>query len=176
MWCRWISVKHLTLFDILLSYKRWLNSTFLIMSITGWSIASAGTHTALCTKARDRRFKSITVSIIQGSSIGPASYVVNAGDLKAVTPGNCLVKFADDTYIVIPALNVDSRTAEVGNVETWACQNKLQLNALKTKEIISVDRRRKRQIYQPPPLSEIKRVSMMGVTWTTWSRCIGTRW
>ena len=40
----------------------------------------------------------ITASIIQGSAIGPASYVVGAADLRAVTPGNELVKFADDTY------------------------------------------------------------------------------
>ena len=48
---------------------------------------------------------SINASIIQGSGIGPASYVVNAGDLKAVTPGNHLVKFADDTYLIVPVNN-----------------------------------------------------------------------
>ena len=37
-----------------------------------------------------------TASIVQGSGIGPASYVVNASDLRAVTPGNELLKFADD--------------------------------------------------------------------------------
>ena len=42
--------------------------------------------------------KDITASIIQGSAIGPAAYVDNAGDLAAVTPGNQLCKFADDTY------------------------------------------------------------------------------
>ena len=47
----------------------------------------------------------ITTSIIQGSSIGPPSYVVNSGDLKPITPGNQMVKFADDTYIIIPAVN-----------------------------------------------------------------------
>ena len=41
--------------------------------------------------------KDITASIIQGSGIGPATYVANAGDLKAVTEGNQLCKFADDT-------------------------------------------------------------------------------
>jgi len=140
-------------------------------NVYNWLVNFFSEHThSTVYKGERSKIKSITASIIQGSSIGPASYVVNAGDLKAVTPGNCLVKFADDTYIVIPALNVDSRTAEVGNVETWACQNNLQLNASKTKEIIFVDRRRKRQIYQPPPLSEIKRVSSMkilGVTWTS---------
>ena len=38
----------------------------------------------------------ITANIIQGSAIGPASFVVGAAELKAVTPGNLLVKFADD--------------------------------------------------------------------------------
>ena len=42
--------------------------------------------------------KSITASIIQGSGIGPAAYVVNVGDLHAVTPGNQLCKFADDVF------------------------------------------------------------------------------
>ena len=60
----------------------------------------------------------ITASIIQGSAIGPASYVVNAADLKAVTPGNGMCKYADDTYLIIPASNADSRAAELDNVET----------------------------------------------------------
>jgi hypothetical protein len=51
----------------------------------------------------------ITASLIQGSSIGPSSYVVNAADLKAVTKGNEMTKFADDTYIIIPASNIDTR-------------------------------------------------------------------
>ena len=33
-------------------------------------------------------FKSISASIIQGSAIGPASYVVNTFDLHAVSDGN----------------------------------------------------------------------------------------
>ena len=71
--------------------------------------------------------------------IGSASYVVNAGDLKTVTPDNSLVKFADDTYIVIPSSNADSRTAEVGSVETSASQNNLTLKGSKTKEIADED-------------------------------------
>ena len=61
-------------------------------------------------KGEKSKIKLITASIIQVSLIGPASYVVNAGDLKAVSSGNILVNFADDTYIVIPASNVDSQT------------------------------------------------------------------
>jgi len=47
--------------------------------------------------------KSITTGIIQGSGIGPAAYVVTAGDLKPITVDNKLIQFADDTYLIIPA-------------------------------------------------------------------------
>jgi len=44
-------------------------------------------------------FQDIMASIIQGSCIGPASYVVTASDLRAVTHGNSMAKYADDTYL-----------------------------------------------------------------------------
>ena len=46
--------------------------------------------------------RSITASIIQGSVIGPASYVVTASDLRPVTPGNHILKYADDTVAHVP--------------------------------------------------------------------------
>jgi len=66
----------------------------------------------------------ITASIIQGSVIGPVSYVVSASDLSAVTPGNSMFKYADDTYmyVVIPACNALSRDAELDNVAKWPSQ------------------------------------------------------
>jgi len=42
----------------------------------------------------------ISASIIQGSAIGPVSFVVNADDLTTVTSGNQIHKYADDTYRV----------------------------------------------------------------------------
>jgi Reverse transcriptase (RNA-dependent DNA polymerase) len=99
--------------------------------------------------------KTITASIIQGSAIGPAAYVVTASDLKA--RGNQLKKFADDTYLMIPTNNVDSRTAEVENIE--ARTNDLTLNRGKTKEImftisegVRLYHRRKWQILAVPRL------------------------
>ena len=80
---------------------------------------------------------SFSASVIQGSAIGPASYVVTAGDLCSVTPGNTLCKYADDTYIIIPGSNAHSRVAELDNVEAWACRNNLQLNRSKSVEIVS---------------------------------------
>ena len=37
-------------------------------------------------------------------------------------------KFADDTYLVIPAAKVNTRTAEINNIEAWAAENNLRLN------------------------------------------------
>jgi len=62
-----------------------------------------------CTKYRDETstFKCITaISVVQESGIGPAAYVTNAGDLTTVTPGK---KLCDDTYSVIPTMNVNTR-------------------------------------------------------------------
>ena len=40
-------------------------------------------------------------------------HYIDASDLQAVTNGNALCKYADDTYLIIPAVNVDSRSAEL---------------------------------------------------------------
>jgi len=58
----------------------------------------------------------ISASIVQGSAIGPVSYVVNASDLRAATPGNELRKYADDTYVIILAANERSRYSELDRI------------------------------------------------------------
>ena len=104
--------------------------------------------------------KKITASVIQGSAIGPAAYVVTAGNLRTMDPGNQLVKFADDTYIIIPASNHHIRA------ETWVKKNNLALNKSKTKEVI----RRKKNITTTHPLSGINRensLKILSVTFTS---------
>ena len=57
--------------------------------------------------------KKINASIIQGSSIGPASYIIASSDLAAIHPDNSMIKYADDTYLIIPASGVNTRAAEI---------------------------------------------------------------
>jgi len=83
----------------------------------------------------------ITASIVQGSAVGLAAYVVDTADLNVVTSGNELIKFADDTYIVIPATNVNSRQSELNNIHCWAEANNLKANPNKYAEIIFADGR-----------------------------------
>jgi len=88
----------------------------------------------------------INASIVQGSGIGPASYVVNEADLRTTTPGNRIAKYADDTYLIIPACNVHSRAVELDNVEAWAKVHNLRLNRHKSVEIMVTDGRRRRLV------------------------------
>jgi len=97
-------------------------------------------------------FESISASIIQGSGIGPATYILNAADFHPVTPGNQLVKFADDTYIIIPAENASSRQRELSNGEAWARANNLKLNPAKYSEVVFFDKRLKVRSQPPPPV------------------------
>ena len=110
----------------------------------------------------------INASIIQGSALGPVSYVVNAGDLNTVTPGNRIHKYADDTYILVPASNTQSRIAELDHVEEWAQINNLKLNRAKSTEIV-ITGKRKHQDCNPSHLPGIKRVTaitILGLTIT----------
>jgi len=96
----------------------------------------------------------VTASIIQGSAIGPAAYVVTAGDLVAAVPGHSLCKYADDTYVIIPASNEAFRLVELDNVQRWAEQNNLNLNC-------SRDSRRQHTAAEPAPLPGIARSRYM---------------
>ena len=100
-----------------------------------------GQKTKQTKNTRLSSFKSISASIIQGSAIGPASYVVNTSDLHAVSVGNDLCKYADDTYLIIPAVNAHTRSAELSHIAVWAQYNNLKLNLAKSQEIIFVDRK-----------------------------------
>ena len=115
------------------------------------------------------QIKSITASIIQGSAIGPTSYVVTASDLHTVSDGNQLCKYADDTYLIIPAVNVNTRSNELQHISDWAASNNLSLNLSKSEEIVFVDKRKKHKFNIPDTLDGLKRVQnikILGVTFT----------
>ena len=95
----------------------------------------------------------ITASIIQGSAIGPSSFVVHAADLWAARAGSFLIKYADDrpNFVIIPACNVESRQPELDHICEWSKRNNLMLNRSKSAEIVFSDNRKKRHQILPPP-------------------------
>ena len=108
---------------------------------------------------------SITASIIQGSAIGPATYVVTAADLRTVSLYNLILKYVeDDTYLIIPASNIQSRSAELQNVEQWAAISNLKLNRAKTSEIIITTKGKSKSLQPMPPLlPDIVRVTRLKI-------------
>ena len=99
----------------------------------------------------------IIASVVQGSAIGPVAYAIAASDLEPLTPGNSMKKFADDSYIVIPAINIGSTEAEMKHIEQWALANNLKLNCNKTLEIV-FRRQNTKPSSLPPPIPSIQRV------------------
>ena len=126
-----------------------------------------------CTRFNETisKFCSILASIIQGSVIGPVSYVVTASDLHPAVSGNTIDKYADDTYLIIPAVNSGSCGTEITRVEKWAAANNLSLNRSKSVEIVFVAPRSKRVVSIPPPeVSGFQRVDSIKILGVTISR------
>lgn len=62
-----------------------------------------------------------------------------------------MVEFADDSYLIVPAANVQSCGDEIAHVENWATENNLKLNRIKSVEIAFVSPWSKRAVEIPPP-------------------------
>ena len=84
------------------------------------------------------------------------------GDRVAGVSLHSLCKYADDTYLIIPADNVDSRIDELSNVEAWSQTNNLTLNRSKSMEIVFTAKRRKRDIHLPSPIPNTS-IKILGV-------------
>ena len=111
--------------------------------------------------------RDINSSVVQGSDIGPASYVVAAADLKSKSEIIKMHKFADDTSLITAGENYGQLKDELDNVEAWAKVNNLQLNKAKSYEIIFSKRRCKPKNPPPEPSLGIKRVNslkLLGIT------------
>ena len=110
-------------------------------------------------------FAEIFASVIQGSGVGPVSYIVCASDLHPLTPANKMFKFADDTCLVIPASHIHTRELELLNVENWATQNNLNLNRAKSQEIVFEKPRSRNKLTVPslPGVARVDSLKILGV-------------
>ena len=79
-----------------------------------------------------------------------------------------MIKYADDTYLVVPASNAASCPSEIDNIEVWAIANNLKLNRKKSSEIVFVQPRRHRAVEIPPPavagFERLEQIKILGVT------------
>ena len=71
-------------------------------------------------------------------------HVFTASDLHPISPFNQFCKYADDTYLLVPATNSLSIPSEIQHILDWATANNLKLNNSKSREmIVHLPRRRK---------------------------------
>jgi len=81
------------------------------------------------------------------------------------------LKYADDTYLIIPANNIHTCSLELSNISNWACNNNLQINRAKSAEIVFVKPRSRRLQSEPPSvISELARVESIKMLGASFSR------
>ena len=138
------------------------------MSATGSRISLKTTVTAPSSAGEISTTASICASVTQGSGLGPASFLVTAADLRSLSKHNRIIKFADDTYLIVPASNTATCHDELQHIQQWAEKNNLQLNRAKTKEIVFCVKRHRDGDDQLPPLCQnidrVSRIVPLGIT------------
>ena len=105
---------------------------------------------------------SINASVVQGSALGPLAFLICSSDLRAKTPGNKILKYADVSYLLVPVCNSKSIPDELNHIGAWADKNNLKLNNSKSQELV-VSRKGIDHKTWPPPTSGIQRVQSLEV-------------
>ena len=64
-------------------------------------------------------------SIVQGSGIGPSLYIIMESDLHPKSRDNKLMKYADDTNLLVPETSNCTLSKEFEHIKHWAKVNKM---------------------------------------------------
>ena len=97
---------------------------------------------------------SINTSIVQGSGIGPMLYAIMESNLHTISLMNILIKYADDTNLLVPSDSDIGLAEEFNHVKHWPDENRMVINILKTKEIV-FRRPNPRRCINPVPISKV---------------------
>jgi len=99
--------------------------------------------------------------------LGPSTFIINASTLQPKHFLNKIVKFADDTYLVIPSSNTNTIQSELDSLSTWAKFSNLSLNLKKSFELIVHNNHK--HITSPtehPSIHRTDTLTILGVTFT----------
>lgn len=105
--------------------------------ILNWLISflTGRSHTTRCYGIESGPL-TINLSIVQGSGLGPTLYITFESDLKPISNINVIMKYADDTNLLVPEHTDVPMKDEFEAVMQWASSNKMVINLAKTKEIV----------------------------------------
>ena len=99
--------------------------------------------------------------------MGPVSYLVMAADLCPIDKRNRMIKFADDTYLILPEKCTTTSEDELQHIQDWAQGCNLTLNRKKTKEVIfRAKGRRDNSTQLPvacPAIDRVEQLTALGV-------------
>jgi len=107
---------------------------------------------------------SINRGIIQGSGLGPTLYLVMECDLQPKSVVNLLLKYPDDTNLLVPENTDVELTDEFRHVIHWTDDNNIIVNQSKTKEIV---------FHRPSPKRLHVYPSVNGVELVTHTKLLG---
>jgi len=85
--------------------------------------------------------------------------VVYSADLKLLSDYNSLLKYADDTTLLVPQYSSVTLEEEFQHVQQWSDINKLQINMSKTKELV-FRRPSARHFTAPQPLPFVEQITV----------------
>ena len=89
----------------------------------------------------------VDFGVPQGSTLGPALFLLYINDLHCVCQNSELVFFADDTNIFFSADSCDDLfgtcNVELSNIQRWFNLNKLTINKAKTHYVVFQNAHRK---------------------------------
>lgn len=153
------TISHPILFQKLLDLN-------LIPNVTSWifNFLTGRTHSVSVGGCfSDWRY--ITASIVQGSGIGPCLFIVYTMGLKPLSVSNSILKYADDTYLLVPQHSSVTLQTEFSHILDWSSNNKLKLNTLKTKEIVFHRPRLPKTLFPPllPGIERVDSIKILGV-------------
>ena len=110
---------------------------------------------------------SINASVFQGSAIGPALFLLNSMDLIPLHSNCSMDKYADDTYLIVPAGSDHHIQSEIHSIEIWAKANNLKLNTNKCQEMViypSEKARTNGKVISPlPSIERVQSMKILGV-------------
>ena len=98
--------------------------------IKNWIILFLSNRTQVCkTNGVISLRLPVNLSVVQGSGIGPSLYIIQESDLRTLSLSNLLMKYADDTNLLVPCCTDVKIDQEFLNVQDWVKRNKMMLNS-----------------------------------------------